>query len=286
MAVAPPLPRRLPRPHRDAIPLADGVAFRDHARRHALVRALLAAALVGMLVLAFMAARRLPAAQSGVLPPGRSGVVILDLSASIDPRENAAIHESLRRLAASGDRYGLVLFSDDAYEAMPPGMSSSQLESMLRFYKLPKGRELNPPLTPWSYDFRGGTRISSGMQMALDILRRDRVKRGALILISDLFDAPSDAQNLQHTVQRFYNAGIPMRVVSLAPQATDARFFRNILGPRGIVTGAKALPEPVRHTHQTGARPAWLVAAVALLLLLLALNELLCGRLTWRRQPA
>src|SRR5690349_6205063 len=142
MAVARPLPRRLPRPQRDAIPLADGNAFRDYARRHAIIRLLLGAALVGVLVLAFAAARRLP--------------------------------------AAPGDGYGLVLFSDDAYEAMPPGMSSAQLEPLMRFYKLPKGRELNPPLTPWSYDFRGGTRISAGMQMALDILRRDHVKKGAL----------------------------------------------------------------------------------------------------------
>jgi hypothetical protein len=77
-----------------------------------------------------------------------------------------------------------------------------------------------------------------------------------------------------------------MRVVALVPDSSEAVFFRHLLGPRGVVAGAKGLPDPTRHTAPTGARPIWLAAAAGLLLVLLALNELFCGRLSWRPEAA
>jgi VWA domain-containing protein len=285
MAIARPLPRRLPKPRRDAIPVA-GAAFRRQARRHALVRAALAAGLLGALLFAFVLARRLPEGQSGVLPPGSSGVVMLDLSASINSNENAAINETLRKLAGSRDRFGLVLFSDNPYEAMPPGTPALHLGPLLRYYKPSKVEDFSQPLTPWSYGFRGGTRISTAIEMALGMLERDHVRKGGLVLISDLFDAPSDATALQRALLRIQEAKLKVRVVALAPGSSDARFFAQVLGKLGVVGSAASVPERTRHTAARGATPTWLVVVGALLLVLLALNELLCGRLTWRRQPA
>lgn len=286
MAVARPLPRRLPRRRRDAIPLADALGFRDHGRRHALLRAALAALLLGLLAFAFVAARQLPSAQSGVLPPGRSGVVVLDLSSSINARENGAIHSALERLSSSGDRYGLVLFSDDAYEALPPGMPARELKPLLQFYEPARGSGEDARATPWSFDFRGGTRISAGLKMALEILQRDQVRKGAIVLISDLFDAASDATALKQTVLRLYDRHVKMRIVALAPGSADARFFRDVLGKQGKVTGAKGLPESAKRAPLTGAFPFWLAVCAGGLILLLGLNELLCARLAWRRAAA
>lgn len=285
MAVAPPLPRRLPRRRRDAIPLADALGFRGHGRRHALLRAVLAALLLGLLAFSFQAARRLPAAQSGVLPPGRSGVVVLDLSTSINSRENGTIYSAIDKLSATGDNYGLVLFSDNAYEALPPGTPAKELKQLLRFFTPPKGAGTGEEITPWSYDFRGGTEISAGLKMALETLQRDHVKKGAIVLISDLFDAPTDATTLRNILFRLDDQHVKVRVVALAPGSADARFFKEALGKNGAVTGPQGLPEPAKRTL-VGAFPLWLIVGAGALILLLGLNELLCARLAWRRAVA
>jgi uncharacterized protein (DUF58 family) len=285
MAVANPLPGRSRRRPRAAIPLA-GVGFRRQARRHAAVRLALAAALVGVLAWAFVLARSLPQAQSGVLPPGRSAVVVLDLSASIDPQENGAIFETLDRLSRTNDRYGLVLFSDQAYEAWPPGTPAGDLRALLRYYAPARTSGSNAPLTPWSYDFRAGTRISVGLDLALRMLRRDHVRKGGIVLVSDLVDAPLDTRLLEHSLLRMKDSGYAVRVVSLVPGSQDAHFFANVLGKQGKVGGASTLPEPVRHSRPRGSTPTRLVLVAALLLVLLAANEALCGRLTWREAPA
>jgi hypothetical protein len=112
------------------------------------------------------------------------------------------------------------------------------------------------------------------------------VKKGGIVLVSDLFDAPQDATRLQRTLLHVEEAGYPVRVVSLVPGSRDARFFANVLGKQAKVGAASSLPEPTRHTAPKGAFPAWLVAAAALLLVLLGANEALCGRLTWGKEPA
>jgi hypothetical protein len=285
MAVANPLPGRLRRRHRDAIPLP-GFGFRRQARRHAVVRLALAAALLVVLLWGFFLARDLPQAQSGVLPPGRSAVVVMDLSASIDPQENGAIYATLNRLSRTNDRYGLVLFSDEAYEAWPPGTPAGDLRALLRYYAPARTSGSSAPLTPWSYNFRAGTRISAGLNLALEMLRRDHVRKGGIVLVSDLVDAPQDSSQLEHSLLRLKQSGYAVRVVSLVPGSEDAHFFANVLGKQAKVGGASALPEPVRHSRPHGSTPTRLIVVAALLLALLAANEMLCGRLTWRRAAA
>jgi len=156
----------------------------------------------------------------------------------------------------------------------------------MRYYEPVRGDPAKAPLNPWSYDFRGGTRISAGINMALDILKRDRVKKRAIVLISDLFDSSPDATKLQQALIRVQRDGVRMRVVTLAPGSRDAAFFAQVLGKQGQVSSAKALPEATRRTAPAGARPTWVVAFGVLLVILLALNELLCGRLAWKGQRA
>src|SRR5581483_6418490 len=96
------------------------------------------------------------------------------------------IERTLQDLAGSGRRIGLVLFSDIAYEALPPGTPASELRPYVRFF-----RARGTP-NPWQEAFAGGTRIWSALDLAHRMLQRDHVGNGAVVLISDLADAPND----------------------------------------------------------------------------------------------
>ena len=56
---------------------------------------------------------------------------MLDLSASITADTYSRIHQTLQQLVARGGRYGLVVFSNIAYEALPPGTPASALEPIV-----------------------------------------------------------------------------------------------------------------------------------------------------------
>ena len=51
----------------------------------------------------------------------KSSVVVIDISGSIGPQSRALIGRTLRRLLDARNSFGLVFFSDTAYEAVPPG---------------------------------------------------------------------------------------------------------------------------------------------------------------------
>ena len=113
---------------RAVVPLPDVRVFRSAERRTRLLRAGLALALLATLAAAFLLARG-PRAQAATVRGGKSSVVVLDLSwsTSSSPRE---IEQTLRRLAASGSRIGLVVFSDVAYEMLPPGTPAAELRPL------------------------------------------------------------------------------------------------------------------------------------------------------------
>ncbi len=67
---------------RQAIPLADLGALIDPARRTAVIRWLLAGGLVVVLVIAAILAQRPASSEVTLVEAGRSGMVVLDLSAS------------------------------------------------------------------------------------------------------------------------------------------------------------------------------------------------------------
>ena len=107
-----------------AFPSAETVPLRRVVRRTTIIRIALALALVGALALAFLAARDSDVRHAPLVPSGTTGVVVLDLSASV---YEAAFGSTLQKMARQGERAGLVVFSDSAYEVLPPGTPGREL---------------------------------------------------------------------------------------------------------------------------------------------------------------
>src|SRR2546430_3064714 len=171
-----------------AVPLADPRQLDAAARGTRIVRLLLAVALVACAAGAFLLAPR--TAGRRFLPPNTTGVVVLDVSSSIRPETYYRIEQTLATIAASRSRLGLVLFSDVAYEALPPGTPAAELKSLLRFFAPPtanSGPSASQALrSPWEQWFSGGTKISNGLFLAAHMLEQRHATRSAVVLISDL----------------------------------------------------------------------------------------------------
>ncbi len=107
-------------------------------------------------------------------------MVVLDLSASISSDTFNRIGETLRKLVATNGRYGLVVFSNVAYEALPPGTPASALRPLIRYFTVPSPHRPvarpHSPRTP-ELSFSSGTRISAGLDLAHRILLANRCRR-------------------------------------------------------------------------------------------------------------
>ena len=265
-----------------AIPLGDAPALGGAARRTDAIRLWLAALLLALVVVtALLAARpRVPALH--VLPAGTNGIVVLDLSASISEDTYARIAATLSDLADSKGRYGLVVFSGTAYEALPPGTRAADLKPLVRYFTLPPQKTPGflptfPP-NPWSETFSAGTRISSGLELAHTLA--SSTARPAVVLVSDLDDDPGDLQRTALAVLAYRRDRIPLRVVGLNPSPEDQQFFQRLIGKQGAITSAH-LPSESSAVSGRGGFP-WLLAALALAVAVaLAVNELLLPRLDW-----
>jgi hypothetical protein len=273
---------------RASIPLADAAAFGRTARRTALLRLGLAAALAGTFAAAVLS---VPGSRggAGLLDPGTSPIVVLDVSASVSSAgQQREIAAALRNLSSGGGRLGLVVFSDVAYEALPPGTPASELRPLVRFFERPPGPRSprTAPRSPWAGALSGGTKIWAGLALAREMLRRDRVENGSVVLVSDLADAPNDRAQLADAIVAYVRDGIPLRVVALDPEPEDERLFRGFLERPGALVRVEQVRDRRLGASAAGAFPAGLVAAGAALLLLLALNEHLLGPLAWRRRAA
>jgi hypothetical protein len=278
------LARALARSHAAAIPLADLPLFERAWRRTRVVRLALATALVACVVIAFFVSPSTPAPH--FLPASNAGIVVLDVSASIKPGTYALIARELATLAASPDRFGLVLFSDVAYEAFPPGTQAAQLRPLLRFFTPPKQGGI--PDNPWGQWFSGGTVISNGLYLAAEMLQRDHVQHGAVVLISDLADDPTDSARFASAVLLYQQRHIPLEVVGLDPTANNAEFVKTLLGPRAV-TQLAHLPsgaEARGRISLVGNFPGWLAVAAGLVIVLLALDEWWAEPLRWQPRRA
>ena len=139
------------------------------------MRVTLAVALVALVLAAALVARHPHSSAAAVRSRRRTGgVVVLDLSASITSDTYSRIHESLTELVARGGRYGLVVFSNIAYEALPPGTpglgarSRSSATSTVPT-NTPPGEQPTFPANPWTASFTSGTSISTGLDLARTI---------------------------------------------------------------------------------------------------------------------
>jgi hypothetical protein len=261
-----------------AIPLADLGRLSDAARRTGRTRLVAAAAVVVVAALGLAVALRMHPTTTPFVPAGTNGIVVLDVSASISEETYARIAATLERLADSRGRYGLVLFSDTAYEALPPGTRAAELRPFERFFVLPRqvapGQAAVPPANPWSSHFSAGTRISSGLRLALEIARSGGIARPSVVLVSDLDDDTGDIEALTSTALAYRKLGIPLRVVGLNPSPDDQRLVQRLLARPGDLRQAGT-------SRAEGSSAFTLVALALAASVALASLLLLSERLRW-----
>jgi hypothetical protein len=278
--------------NRAAIPLADSPSLEGLARRTALLRWILLAALVAVAVAAVLTTRDLRVGESAFFSPGSAGVIVLDLSSSTEAAPPQQIELALKRISQSGRRTGLVLFSDVAYEALPPTAKAAELTPFIRYFHAPRvdptqpfvvssAAERRTHLNPWS-SFRGGTRISAGLRLAQHALERSGSR--SVVLISDLNDSLFDVPQLTRTIRDYLRDGIRLRVVGLNPSPDDRVFWETQLGKSAFVPDPVLTHDPAQNRtgRLVGTFPRRLVALGLLLALALAANELWGNRLSWR----
>jgi hypothetical protein len=268
------------------IPLADARAFRGQA---ILTRVALAALAAGAMAaaVAVLLVSRSPHSQTLVPLPRKANVVIvLDLSASISSDSFSRIGGTLRALSQTHDHVGLVIFSDEAYEALPPGTPAADLAPLVRYFTLPKqpapGFMASFPTNPWARTFTGGTSISLGMEKALNIAVAQR-PTAAVLLVSDLDDDPSDLPTLGAAGALARQDRVPVRVVGLDASPADIAYFRTVFGHVTPIVEAPTLAQAAV-SRQTPF-PWALVALVVAAALAVALRAAWAPTLGWRRLP-
>jgi von Willebrand factor type A domain len=263
-----------------AIPATEAARLRPSVRRTAVLRAALALALAATLALAFLVARGYDPRVAPLVPAGSTGMVVIDLSASV---YEGAMEETLQKLARAGEQAGLVVFSDVGYELLPPGTPGRELLPIIRYLK-PVGTAGELPVNPWQ-DFRAGTRISAGLEVAREALLRERVRRGSVVLISDLDILPDEVQRLAAEIAELKRNGMEVRIVPLDPTPEKVMRIEALTSPSALLRApgkAGEVRAPEQHSLRE-ALPWTFVFAAALLVGLLALNERLLARLEVRR---
>jgi hypothetical protein len=268
--------------HRLAVPTSEARPLRRAARRTTLIRAGLALGLAATLALAFLVARSRDVRHAPLVPSGTTGIVVIDLSASV---YESAMGETLQRMSRAGERAGLVAFSDVGYELLPPGTPARELVPLLRYLRPGQGEAVGElPVNPWA-EFRAGTRISSGLQIAREALLRERVSHGSIVLISDLEILPDEVERLGAEIARLQRDGVSLRIVPLAPSDEKRELIEQLTGPSALLRDpgeAGAVRAPEERTLR-GAAPWTFVFVGALLVVLLAGNERALSRLEVRR---
>ena len=140
-----------------AIPLADAPALRGPAKRTFAVRAALAALCLGAAV-AVIVARAASAhhARSFRCRRTRTRSSCSTSRRASRPTRSRASAARSRRSRRAAAHLGLVVFSDQAYEAFPPGTPAADLAPFVRYFTLPQqktpGFLPTFPDNPWQVD--------------------------------------------------------------------------------------------------------------------------------------
>ncbi len=270
-----------------ATALGDLPRLASIAERTTIVRAGLALALAAALAGAVLLAISPAGGRAALLPEGaKTGVLVLDMSGSVSGGAFQAMPGILHALAAGNQAMGLVMFSDTAYELLPPNSPVSALFAFERFFK-PQADTKDSTIsgeTPWA-QFTAGTNISKGLVIGELALQRAGVKHGAIVLISDLADSSGDQGALLAAATALNKAHIPVRIIAVNAGPTDKGVFAALFGANAFVK-----PTAYRSTATEKVEPfvaAWpwsLIVVGVVLAALLAANELLNTRL--RPEPA
>ncbi len=249
---------------RPVLPLADARAFRQQAMFTRAVLAALAAVAIGAAVGVLLVSRSSHSQSLMSLPNSANVVIVLDLSASISSDSYSRIGATLRSLSQTDDRICLVVFSGEAYEALPPGTPAADLAPMVRYFELPKqsapGFMPSFPANPWARTFTGGTSISSGMELGISIATAQR-RPAAVMLVSDLDDDPGDLATLAATSAVARHDRVPIRIVGLNPSPAAMAYFRTIFGHSTPIIEAPTVA-PTSLSRQTPFPWALVVLAV------------------------
>jgi len=272
-----------------AVPFADLPQLHGLAQRTGAIRIVLALALAGTIALLFGVSKSAGAGRAAVFPQGTcTGVVVLDMSASISGPTYARVATTLRGIVNANESIGFVMFSDTAYELLPPNSPPGALQQFIPFFTPIRYYGTTPIFgqTPWD-TFMGGTQIAPGLDMGRIALRRAHISCGALLLVSDLDDSNSDQGRLEQAALVLRSKHIPVRIVPLFAAATNIRLFGALFGKDTFVD-----PSVFTHTAKRRADPVrapspWLLILVgAVLVVLLAGNERWNARLQARMSPA
>jgi hypothetical protein len=285
---------------RTGLPTSAAPELADVHRRTRRTRLAVAAAVLALLAGCFFLARSLDVLPTTYFAESTGGILVLDLSTSVDAVKAQRAERVLRTFAETEGRVGLVVFSDSAYEMFPPDTRSEELRPLLRFFEGPRRRpntsrfgrtrgrdddDIRPREleTPWSLSFRGGTRISTGLAEARHVIEREDDKSLSVLLLSDLDNSGFDSSYLTNELVTYRRLGIDLRVIPLFPGPDDRDFFEQTAGSAVMIRDVELIRNTRVHQQQTlvGAFP-WVLAGLAAgLLALLAVNERWFGRLSW-----
>ena len=266
----------------ERLPYGELETLRRPRARTTALRAAIGIGLAGAFLAALAITVSRDARPGAVLPAGTTGMIVLDLSGSTGAK--AEVGELIRRIAAADERTGLVVFSDGAYEVLPPGTPARDLVPMIRFFSPgPDGETIGDP---WSTNFAGGTNVLAGIERGLASLQRDQVASGSILLISDLEFVPEQIARLPALFTQLRETRVEIRILPLGARPAQRRFFERVLGRDVFVdVGAATAVATGPNTGGTLFRLAedgtpWLfVLMTGALLVLLAFNERFCARL-------
>lgn len=275
---------RLPTLHRrDPVELADLHDLRTPMLRTSAGRVLLAGALAATLAGIVLLARGAGAGRAAVLPQGATtGCVVLDMSASISGPVYERVATTLRGIVSANQSICLVMFSDTAYELLPPNSPPGALLQFIPFFVPVRFYGGNPVFaqSPWD-QFSGGTRISAGFVAGDAALKRAHVKHGALLLISDLDDSVGDEPQLDAEALQLHKEGVPVRIVPLFAESSNKNYFAALFGKNSFVS-----PSAFRHGAHKSVQPVAAAVPWGLLSLGIVLVILLAGNERWNGRLA
>ena len=254
--------------------LAGSGSFARARTRTRLMWCSLVVALVALLsVFAFEAGAE---SSPPILRPGTNAVIVVDLSGSALPASKGIARVLLGLARDPHRRLGLVVFSDSAYEALPPSTPVDGIKGWLELFQ--RGQPWN---YPWASSFASGTTISSGLVLARKLLRRDRVVHPHVVLVSDLADSESDLQRLETVMAQYRREGIDLTVIKVQPGVKPAPGTRLGLPNADFVAQAADRTVDPTPSGSTDLTPIVLAVLVGVLAVLAAAGELALHPLTW-----
>jgi hypothetical protein len=268
---------------RGAVRLAELPELRSASLRTSALRIALALALAGTLIALVYVARSAGSGRAAVFPQGtHTGVVVLDMSASISGPIYGRVATTLRGIVDANQSIGLVMFSDTAYSLLPPNSPPGALLQFIPFFTPVRYTRGTPIFaqSPWD-TFSGGTRVATGLTEARHALERAHVTHGSILIVSDLDDSNADQSALEAEALQLRREHIPVRIVPLFASPTNLRYFAAYFGSDAFVDPSVFTHTAKRQAQTIAATEPWALIALGLVLvLLLAGNERWNGRLT------